>query len=235
MLACRLRPMQIRLSVRDADGFARDVGLNAPPGAVLDDVYAAITALLPPRLGGEPGLWSGSHRLPPGALLAGPGLRNGDVLQPGDRDLSDGAVLRVHVTGGPDAGLIAPLPRGVTTVGRGPTCDLTLTDPDVSRQHAALTVTTAGITARDLGSTNATLLDGEAVDPDGAFVIPGQLLRLGESLLCIAGADEPAAAVRAGPGGARLVNRPPRLSALLPEREIVAPTRPSASGPQRIQ
>jgi len=98
-----------------------------------------------------------------------------------------------------------------------------------------LTITTAGITVRDLGSTNATLLDGEAVDPDGAFVIPGQLLRLGESLLCIAGADEPAAAVRAGPDGARLVNRPPRLSALLPEREIVAPTRPSASGPQRIQ
>jgi len=55
-----------------------------------------------PRLGGEPGLWTGSYRLPPGALLAGPGLRNGDVLQlgqPGDRDLSDGAVLRVHVTG----------------------------------------------------------------------------------------------------------------------------------------
>ncbi|HZE49470.1 MAG TPA: FHA domain-containing protein, partial [Jatrophihabitantaceae bacterium] len=201
--------MQIRLSVRDVDGFARDVAINAPSGTVLDDVYTAIAALLPPRPGGEPGLWSGSYRLPPGALLAGPGLRNGDVLQlgqPGDRDLSDGAVLRVHVTGGPDAGLIAALPRGVTTVGRGPTCDLTLTDPDVSRHHAALTVTTAGITVRDLGSTNGTELDGEAVDPDGASVIPGQVLRLGESLLCVVGADEPAAAVRAGPDGARLVN-----------------------------
>lgn len=229
--------MQIRLSVRDADGLARDVAINAPPGAVLDEVSPTLATLLDPGAG-EPGLWSGSQLLPAQALLGGPGLRNGDVLQlgqPGERDLAAGAVLRVHVTGGPDAGLIMPLPRGVTTVGRGPACDITLTDPDVSRQHAALTVSTAGVTVRDLGSTNGTLLDGQAVDHDGASLAPGQLLRLGESLLCVVGADEPAAAVRAAPDGTRLVNRPPRLAARLPDREVVAPNRPAVAGPQRIQ
>jgi DNA segregation ATPase FtsK/SpoIIIE, S-DNA-T family len=230
--------MQIRLSIRTVDGFARDVAVTASRGAVVDEVGAALTALLPAGGDGEAVFWSGPHRLPASALLGGPGLRDGDVLmlgRAGERDLVAGAVLRLHVTGGPDAGLIVPLPRGVTTVGRAPTCDVVLTDPDVSRQHAALTVTTAGITARDLGSTNGTLLDGTAVDPDGAFVVPGQVLRLGESLLCVAAGDEPAAALRPGPDGVCLVNRPPRLAAQLPEREVVAPTRSATAAPQRIQ
>jgi S-DNA-T family DNA segregation ATPase FtsK/SpoIIIE len=229
--------MYIRLSVRDADGFARDVALDAPPGAVLDDVSTAVTALLP-QAAGQDGIWSGSHRLPPSAMLGGPGLRNGDVLtlgQAGDRDLTAGAVLRLHVIGGPDAGLVVALPRGVTTVGRGPTCDVTLTDPDVSRQHATITVTTAGISVRDLDSTNGTLLDGAPVDADGASVEPGQLVRLGESLLSVLGADEPAAAVRPGPDGSRLVNRPPRLSVRLPDREVTFPARTTTHGPQRVQ
>lgn len=229
--------MYIRLSVRDADGFARDVALDAPPGAVLDDVSTAITALLPQTAGGD-GVWSGSHRLPPSAMLGGPGLRDGDVLtlgQAGDRDLTAGAVLRLHVTGGPDAGLIVALPRGVTTVGRGPMCDVTLTDPDVSRQHATITVTTAGISVRDLDSTNGTLLDGAPVDADGASLESGQLLRLGESLLSVLAADEPAAAVRPGPDGTRLVNRPPRLAVRLPDREVAFPARATTHGPQRVQ
>jgi S-DNA-T family DNA segregation ATPase FtsK/SpoIIIE len=230
--------MQIRLSVRAADGLVRDVRLDAPSGSVLEEVSGAILDLFPEVSGGKADLWNGSHRLPPDALLGGPGLRSGDVLhvgQAGERDASTGAVLRLHVTGGPDAGLIAPLSRGVTTVGRGAACDVTLTDPDVSRQHAYFTVTTAGITVRDLDSTNGTRLDGAVVDPDGSPVMPGQLLRLGESLLCVAGADEPAAAVRAGPDSMRLVNRPPRLSVKLPDREVVAPSLPSTSAPQRIQ
>lgn len=229
--------MYIRLSVRDADGFARDVALDAPPGAVLDDVSTAIMALLP-QAAGEDGVWSGSHRLPPTAMLGGPGLRDGDVLtlgQAGERDLTAGAVLRLHVTGGPDAGFIVALPRGVTTVGRGPMCDVTLTDPDVSRQHATITVTTAGISVRDLDSTNGTLLDGDPVDADGASVESGQLLQLGESLLTVVGADEPAAAVRPGPDGTRLVNRPPRLAVRLPDREIAFPARATTYGPQRVQ
>lgn len=229
--------MEIRLSVRDGQGFTRDLALMGPPGTALRDVADSI-AMLMPNGGDTIAMWNGSQRLPPTALLGGPGLRHGDVLQlggPGARDLSAGAVLRVHVVGGPDAGVVAAVPRGVLTVGRSPTCDVVLTDPDVSRQHAAITVTTAGISVRDLGSTNGTYLDGSAIDADGVAVTPGQLLRLGESLLRITGADEPAAAVRAGPDGAQLVNRPPRLAPQLPDREVIAPARPTGAGPQRVQ
>jgi S-DNA-T family DNA segregation ATPase FtsK/SpoIIIE len=229
--------MEIRLSVRDGEGFARDVALVGSPGATLRDVADGIASLMP-GVDDMTALWSGSQRLPPTAVLGGPGLRHGDVLQlgrPGERDLSAGAVLRVHVVGGPDAGLVAALPRGVFTVGRSPAGDLVLTDPDVSREHAAITVTTGGISVRDLGSTNGTYLEGSAVDADGAALTPGQLLRLGESLLRVTGADEPAAAIRSGPDGAQLVNRPPRLAPQLPDREVIAAVHPAGTAPQRVQ
>jgi DNA segregation ATPase FtsK/SpoIIIE, S-DNA-T family len=229
--------MEIRLSVRDGEGFMRDVAVVAPSGAALRDVADGIATVLPGARDAI-ALWSGSQRLPPTALLGGPGLRDGDVLQegrPGARDLTAGAVLRIHVVGGPDAGLVAALPRGVLAVGRSPACDLVLTDPDVSRQHAAITVTTAGISVRDLGSTNGTYLDGTTLDADGAAMRPGQMLRLGESLLCVSGADEPAAAVRAGPDGTRLVNRPPRLAPQLADREVIAPVRPTVTAAQHVQ
>lgn len=229
--------MQIRLSVRDADGFSRDVAVGAPAGTPLREFAGGMAAALP-REAGAPALWSGSRPLPPTAMLGGPGLRAGDIVDvdsAGDRDLAAGAVLRVHLVGGPDAGLVAPLPRGLVTIGRAPGCDIRLTDPDVSRQHATITVTAAGITVRDLESTNGTLLDGAPIDADGSIMRPGDLLRIGDSLLCVAGADEPAAAVRPGVDGTRSVNRPPRLSSSLPAREVVLPTRTSPARPQRVQ
>src|SRR5215472_6643363 len=118
--------MDIRLSVRDQDGFTRDVALAAPSGAALRDVSDGIASLMP-GADGTIALWSGSQRLPPTALLGGPGLRDGGVLQlgrPGARDLTAGAVIRIHVVGGPDAGLIVALPRGVLIVGRSPACEI---------------------------------------------------------------------------------------------------------------
>jgi S-DNA-T family DNA segregation ATPase FtsK/SpoIIIE len=230
--------MQIRLSVRDVDGFSRDVAVGASAGTPLREFADGIAAALSRPAGADPALWSGSRTLPPTAMLGGPGLRSGDIIDVDharDRDLAAGAVLRVHLVGGPDSGLVAPLPRGVVTIGRAPGCDVALTDPDVSRQHAAITVTSAGITVRDLGSTNGTLLDGVPVDHDGSAVRPGELLRMGDSLLCIAGADQPAAAVRPGVDGTRSVNRPPRLSPSLPAREVVLPIRANPARPQRVQ
>lgn len=231
--------MRIRLSVNDQDGFSRDVALEVPAGATLRDVSDDIMCVLSRYVDNPaPDMWSGTRRLPASAMLGGRGLRNGDTITlggAGERDLIAGSVLRLQVIGGPDAGTIVSLPRGVLTVGRAPACDLRLTDPDVSRQHAAITVTAAGVSVRDLGSTNGTQLDGSPVDADGSTVLPGQLLRLGDSLLCIAGADEPAAATRPADDGTLLVNRPPRLPELLPEHEVTFPVRIPLTAPQRMQ
>src|SRR4051794_37093536 len=39
-------------------------------------------------------------------------------------------------------------------------CDLPIQDPTVSRRHAELELTGAGVRVRDVGSTNGTYLDG---------------------------------------------------------------------------
>ncbi|MEP6598822.1 MAG: FtsK/SpoIIIE domain-containing protein [Actinomycetota bacterium] len=227
--------MRVALTVRDDGGCGQDVLIVAPDGSSLDDVA--------PQLGqhlGTPArqLWNGTRPLPPSTVIGGPGLLRGDIVQlgpSGQRDLEAGAVLRLHVVGGPDAGLVVALPRGVTTIGRARGCDVELTDPDVSRQHLSITVTSAGISARDLGSTHGVTLDGSDIDPDGSDVLPGQLLRLGDSLISVTVADEPAAAVRAGPGGVRGVNRPPRLDSKPFIGELELPVGPASGRPQRIQ
>jgi ABC transport system ATP-binding/permease protein len=50
-----------------------------------------------------------------------------------------------------------------TTIGRDPSNDVTLTDPNVSRFHAEVVATAQGIELRDLGSTNGTRLNGQLV------------------------------------------------------------------------
>ena len=50
-----------------------------------------------------------------------------------------------------------------TVLGRGQEADIVLDDPGVSRQHVEVRVEGSGVTARDLGSTNGTFVDGERV------------------------------------------------------------------------
>ena len=52
---------------------------------------------------------------------------------------------------------------GVFTVGRRPGNSLQVTDGSVSGQHAEVAISAAGVTLRDLGSTNGTLVGGQKV------------------------------------------------------------------------
>ena len=125
-----------------------------------------------------------------------------------------------------------PLPRGVLTIGRARGNDLELRDPDVSRQHASVTVTAGGLSLRDLDSTNGTLLDEQLVDPDGSPLEPGQMVRVGDSLLCVSATDEPAAATRVDrASAARIVNRAPRLGRGVGRRPVGSGRDPAADVP----
>ncbi len=53
--------------------------------------------------------------------------------------------------------------NGATRVGRGPQCDIVLSDPSVSRSHALLDVRGGVLTVQDAGSTNGTFINGERV------------------------------------------------------------------------
>ena len=231
-----LTGMRIDLTVRDRQDLCRDVAIAAPDGSTVRDVQLSLTSVI----GAEPAaeLWTGARRLTAHAPLGGPGLRCGDVVSIGAPEPTDpaaGAVLRLQVVGGPDAGQVVALPRGIVTIGRGTDCDLVLTDPDVSRRHASITVTSVGIILRDVASTNGTTVDGHAVDDDGTALTPGAMVRVGDSFVSVCAGSEPPAAVRVMPGGALLVNRPPRAQAPLGQGEVQFPVRGSGSPPQRVQ
>lgn len=86
---------------------------------------------------------------------------------------------RLAVVAGPDAGMAVLLLPGVTvTIGRRAECDLVLTDPLVSRQHARVEPAPdrRGHILVDLGSTNGTLVAGQRItrhslQPGDRFVV----------------------------------------------------------------
>ncbi len=66
-------------------------------------------------------------------------------------------------------------------IGRTDNCDFQLDSRTVSRQHCELKLKRAGLTVKDLGSRNGTLLNGESIPPDTRVVIrPGDLLQIGK-------------------------------------------------------
>jgi transcriptional regulator with GAF, ATPase, and Fis domain len=91
--------------------------------------------------------------------------------------------LRVAVVEGPDAGQVFDLDASAPSrllVGTGPACFIKLTDPTVSRRHAAFEPTAKGAyRLNDLGSTNGTVVDGVRIGE--AFVRGGEHIRFGST------------------------------------------------------
>ncbi|MFF8604325.1 FHA domain-containing protein [Streptomyces sp. NPDC015346] len=192
--------MQIRLTVLaphagHGAGRACDVLVTAPAGTALAAVASALATAVS---GAEAStssttvLYAGRERLDARRRTLGePPLVDGAVLTlqvPGDDDrVGEGAPARLHVVSGPDAGGVHLLHGGPIRVGRSLDADVPLDDPDVSRVHCTVTVGGDGrVTVADLGSTNGTTLDGAAVGDRPVRLLPGALLRLGESSLRLA-------------------------------------------------
>jgi hypothetical protein len=203
--------MQIRLTVVDPLGptseprgraTACDVLVTAPAGTALAAVASGLASAVgdggaaqPERgreAGGQVVLYAGAERLdvqrctlgePP--LIDGAVLSLGAPSEPGPE--VDEAAAQLHVVAGPDAGGVHLLHGGKIHIGRSADADVPLDDPDVSRLHCAVTLSSDGrVTVVDLGSTNGTTLDGEHVGDRPVRLAPGALLRIGESALRLA-------------------------------------------------
>ncbi|HEV3192199.1 MAG TPA: sigma 54-interacting transcriptional regulator, partial [Polyangiaceae bacterium] len=115
----------------------------------------------------------------------------------GDESLQDSAFV-LRVVDGFDKGRELRLDGGEASrllVGKGPTADLKLVDPAVSRRHLALEIERGRLRITDLGSTNGTRMgDGDIVD---AYARGGELLRIGETTILV----ERLAATAAGDAG----------------------------------
>ena len=80
-----------------------------------------------------------------------------------------------------------PLLGAITVLGRDDDADIVIDDPGVSRRHTEIRVTHDGphlvMSARDLGSTNGTFVNGEAID--AVHVHDGDRLTLGRTPMTI--------------------------------------------------
>lgn len=139
--------MRTRVRLRRSQGTTVDLVITTDVGATVADVAeaiaraeavggrapgtAAVTLAVTPPGGGA------ARSLPRRPGLAEAGLRAGSIIalvpasdrfvEPGV-DLSQ-AYARLTVISGPQSGLEVNLPKGTTTVGRGPRCEVRLTDP----------------------------------------------------------------------------------------------------------
>jgi pSer/pThr/pTyr-binding forkhead associated (FHA) protein len=243
--------MQLRLSVSVPTGPARAPGRatagGANPNSLLDVLVTApagtplkAAAAQLANLAGlaEPVFHVGARRLAEDHPLGVPPLVDGAVLtadQPAAA-LPPPGNLELHVIGGPDAGgvhLLTPPPAGQPalrlTIGRGAEADIRIEDPDLSRRHAVLAVSTDWVRLADCGSTNGTVLGGSRIGEEPVLLPPQTPVRLGETTLLLRHGEEP---LEAEPDrlGRVLVRVVPRLNPQLPAPRFELPQPPGPRG-----
>jgi pSer/pThr/pTyr-binding forkhead associated (FHA) protein len=89
--------------------------------------------------------------------------------------------VELVVVEGPDQGRSFAL-TAESVIGRDPTATVHLTDEEVSRRHALLSIGEGRAILEDLGSSNGTYVDGELVTGESQLQ-PGARLTLGATVL----------------------------------------------------
>jgi len=129
---------------------------------------------------------------------------------------------RLVMSQGPQPGQTFTLDQERITLGRDPSCEIAISDPQVSRQHARITRQGEMIVIEDLGSTNGTFVNGMRLT-NPHTLINGDVIGLGDAAtLTYYGVSiattEPLA-------------RQPTVSAMPPRPEPLSPLPPQAAPP----
>ncbi len=77
--------------------------------------------------------------------------------------LAPGKKYALIMVQGEDPGRVIPIEKSRLTLGRAD-CDISLKDPELSRQHALISIHGMNARLEDLGSTNGTFVDGERIE-----------------------------------------------------------------------
>lgn len=165
-------------------------------------------------------------------------LRDGQIISIGeplgplnDDDVHDGVDLLV--VGGPDSGRVLNLPYGKHEIGREHHRSVTLNDPEVSRNHALLDVTPAGTTISDLGSANATIVDGAPLTEPRPLA-GGEYVRLGRTALTVVAPEAADTALVRGHDGTLTYNRRFRSAVPKPPEKVSFPSEFTEEPPPAI-
>lgn len=220
--------MRLRLTVEGQASDRAEITLFAEPdtptGEALSEISRATSSIEP--------LWDSRGPVPTDGLLSTSGLSDGTILRSGAtaRALRDGAAsgIELRVVGGPRAGAVHRLRPGRVVIGRHSSCAVTLLDPEISREHAAIEIApdSGEMTLVDLGSSNGTLLEGAIVGQVPVPLLPGQVVQVGASFVTIQPID-PIDADLSDDGHCGFVfNRHYRILRPSPEVEIAFPAAP---------
>lgn len=214
--------------VLDVAGSRREVELTRHTStATLADLLVAGGAARPEP---DAAVWVADVRREASDLLDDVGLMEGDTVS----DAATPAVeplsgwVAVHACG-LDAGGAVPVPTTrPLVVGRAPHADLTLTSLSASWMHLTIQREGEGVRIKDAGSTNGTLVNGEAVDEEGVLVEDDAVVIAGGAAITVRQGLRESPAPRPGslhnltPAGTAPFNRPP-LPGRPPAAEPVVP------------
>lgn len=154
---------------------------------------------------------------PPRAPGVGPTVRRPAVASPND------ASYLLSVVEGPDAGRSFTLDESSPTrvlVGSSPVCTVRLTDPEISRRHAALAISATHVEYIDLGSTNGTTINGVLVKE--VRLRGGEAIRMGGSVLTLQRGQATGSALDGATSFGRIVGESLAMRRLYPTFERLA-------------
>jgi S-DNA-T family DNA segregation ATPase FtsK/SpoIIIE len=217
-------PLWVRLdlTVPRPSGGEQVVRVEASPQAHVGPIVRNV--LISVGWSGEQTLSTSSDRLIEwDERFGGGGLQHGQRLRVGAAGVLSTPVLsgiRLAVVNGPDAGLVVPLNRALT-IGRDPSCQLVLTDADVSRRHLSVAPSPSGLIVHDLGSRNGTTINDVGIGTSLHVLMEGDLVRVGDSTLQVRAETSRPASLRHLDDGSTLVNPAPREIDPTPQAEVV--------------
>lgn len=237
--------MKLKLTLHRSDQKPVDLVATVDAATTVGDLAAYLeradpTGARTPRSadGSEPtlGLVADNHRaLDPRLPVGESGLDSGatvSVTRSGTRysEGDNGSAALATVVSGPDAGLKFNLHAGSNLIGRDRGCEIRLTDPLVSRQHARLNI---GDVAEiiDLGSANGIALADAATSR--TIMRAGDRVRLGDTELTVRVLRPPTQSGGTDISSSGFV-RSPRLEKPYEGREFTPPDPPQRPTAQRF-
>ncbi len=208
--------------------------ITADERAAVGDLRRALQSHL--GTGSGP-LYAGLMPLPDGTPLAAARLVQGAAIGLGgpvrpvvavDAPLVASGECELAVVGGLHCGpATSVMPRVRLSLGRHGDADLGLADPEVSREHARVSMTDAGLVrVADAGSRNGIRRRGWRLAGE-AEVGVGDVFGVGESVIGLRERVVADADISRDPDGCLRFNRPPRILPPRPATELLVPVPPA--------
>ena len=109
--------------------------------------------------------------------------------------------LEIRVTEGPLKGRRSSVPDDGLRLGRSSSCEISIPDPALSRNHCLFETRDGGLWVTDLASANGTIVNEVQLGPDSQCLQLGDVVFVGDSALQVVAAGEKVPAPASAPAG----------------------------------